>query len=352
MSINKKPDFLNPEKLTDVLERNKFIHGEKITGIKYRKSETITSIIYNLKLKFDKDSDSVDGLKKMVLKVTKPDFELDGKKENDFYKKNLSSEKNVAVPICYEAKYDKKNKECYILMQDVTDTHHEISDYPLPPTFKYIEKAIDSLAGVHAFWWNNPDLGINIGRFVTEKEYFDFFHHFEEIMNESLDFLADRITPERRKLIKNIFSKFPELKWRRYESRENMTIIHGDAHLWNFFYPKDIKKGKALLIDWQSWELGRGAQDVAYMIAFHFYPEMRRELEKEFLKKYHEKMPDSIRKNYTFDEFEYDYKLSVISNFIYPIWQCKDKMSPDIWLHNLEIAFLNFMDLGCMQLLK
>lgn len=344
--------ILTPENFTEILKKNNFITNEKITEITHKKIETVTSHLYFIEVKFDKEWIHGESSKNMVLKSSKKQFEIDAEHETNFYKHVLSAKKRIPVPVCYDAGYDDKCGAYYILLDDVSDTHHEIEDYPLPPTLPHIEKALDCLAEFHAAWWDHPELSKHTGYFADENDYFKFFNGFEKMTSEAFDFLGDRLTRERKELLRQIFSEFPYKNWERYKSRKNMTIIHGDAHFWNFFYPKDLESGKALLIDWQSWETAVGARDCAYMLAFHCYPETRRKLENMLLNRYHELLQENYVESYDFDEFLYDYKLSVIQNFITPVMQCSHRANPETWWHSLEIAFLNFEDLNCTEILK
>ncbi len=56
-----------------------------------------------------------------------------------------------------------------------------------------------------------------------------------------------------------------------------LTVAHGDAHTWNFLFPRS-DQGPAFLIDWQLWHTDLGARDLAFFMALHWYPGRRREL--------------------------------------------------------------------------
>jgi aminoglycoside phosphotransferase (APT) family kinase protein len=42
----------------------------------------------------------------------------------------------------------------------------------------------------------------------------------------------------------------------RYHSHRNVTLIHGDAHVWNVLMPKDEQSGDVRLFDWDTWRIG------------------------------------------------------------------------------------------------
>ena len=51
--------------------------------------------------------------------------------------------------------------------------------------------------------------------------------------------------------------------------------------------PKDGADGEVLLFDWDSWRLDTATDDLAYMMAMHWYPEFRQRAEKPTLDCYH-----------------------------------------------------------------
>lgn len=53
------------------------------------------------------------------------------------------------------------------------------------------------------------------------------------------------------------------------------SLGHGVAHVWNLLYPRDGAVSGIRLIDRDGWRVGRGAADLAYVMAVHWYPERR-----------------------------------------------------------------------------
>jgi hypothetical protein len=62
-------------------------------------------------------------------------------------------------------------------------------------------------------------------------------------------------------------------------SRRDLSIVHGDAHVRNYFRPRDASDD-IRLFDWDAWRIGRAANGLAYMIATHWYPERRQRMER------------------------------------------------------------------------
>jgi thiamine kinase-like enzyme len=163
------------------------------------------------------------------------------------------------------------------------------------------------------------------------------------------DRLGDRLPPARRLVYERVLASTDHLL-ARYRSRHQLTIGHGDAHVWNLLYPRDPAHGLRLF-DWDGWRLDLGARDLAYMMALHWYPERRRRLERALLRRYHDGLIRHGVAGYSFETLWHDYRLSVIWMLGVPVWQSSLKLGPWIWWGHLERILLAFEDLGCEELL-
>jgi hypothetical protein len=130
-----------------------------------------------------------------------------------------------------------------------------------------------------------------------------------------------------------------------------MTIIQGDSHVWNCFLSKD-GTGTPRLFDWDGWRPAVGAGDLAYMIAMHWYPEMRRHAERPLLDAFHEELLASGVKDYDRRALQDDYRLTVLWEITRPIWQHSARIPPVVWWPHLERIHLAADDLGCRELLS
>src|SRR5258707_1017766 len=83
-----------------------------------------------------------------------------------------------------------------------------------------------------------------------------------------------RLPGERRDLYQRFIDAAPRLLPRIY-ARRNLTVVHGDAHVWNNFLPRD-GGDDVRFFDWDAWRIGVASGDLAYMMATHWYPERRR----------------------------------------------------------------------------
>jgi thiamine kinase-like enzyme len=272
----------------------------------------------------------------------------------------------MPIPICYEAMED--NGFSHVILENLSKTHLVVTDLQYPPSKEYLERAIDCLAEIHAFWWNHPKLKEfykhsyylynSKARTLNEKVDFNWFGNWFENVNQSLNrmlkSLENKISVNRKNSFKEIFSKFPQIVYERIQ-QDKLTFIHGDAHYSNFFYPKDISnpQSKTILFDWDHWSIGVGCQDLAYMIGLYLYPDYRHLIEEYLIKRYYKNILKLGIQDYSWDECWYDYKLFAMLN-IYRVvnWWSDNRPWWTGLIARLEFSISTIEDLNCMELLK
>ena len=254
------------------------------------------------------------------------------------------------VPRCYDAAREPATNAFHLLLEDLTETHVVVREWPLPPTLDQCELIIDAYARFHAAWWGDPRLGVEVGAFLDEAALGRRLEMYRERFAVFADDLGDRLPPARRRVYERVFASSPRLL-ARYRSRRHLTIAHGDAHVWNLMYPRDPAADSLRLIDWDAWRLDLAAGDLAYMMAVHWYPERRRRMEVPLLRRYHEGLERHGVTGYSFAALWEDYRLAVIGRLAVPVWQRSVKLGAWIWWGHLERILQAFDDLGCADLL-
>src|SRR5207249_6515220 len=126
----------------------------------------------------------------------------------------------------------------HLLLEDLTDTHFIATTWPLPPTLAQYQSIVRAQARFHAAWWDNPRLGVSAGSWRGADAFDKELRSFAKELVCFTDRYGELVPPERRDLYHRLLDQGPRL-FARYHSRRNLTIIHGDAHPWNFFLPRD-----------------------------------------------------------------------------------------------------------------
>jgi aminoglycoside phosphotransferase (APT) family kinase protein len=202
---------------------------------------------------------------------------------------------------------------------------------------------------MHASWWDNPSLGVSVGTWLDADMLDRSRHTFSEHLTRFVDEFGDRLPLVRHELYHRVLDAAPRLR-QRYLSRRNVTIVHGDAHVWNCLLPHDDNGGPKFF-DWDSWRIDVGTSDLAYMLAMHWYPDRSQRYESSLLDEYHQVPLEHGVQRYDRRALQHDYRLSVLLRITTPIWQWANNIPPLIWWNNLERIFLAVDDLGCRDLL-
>ena len=248
--------------------------------------DTIVSRILRLRLSYDSAAD--DAPRSLILKASLPARAgskwIAGRQEVAFHKNVAAATHRAPVPRCFDAQWDPDTNEWHLLLEDLSETHVTLGNWPLPPSFEQSRAIVAAWARFHAGWWDDARLGVSIGDWI---EYGGArLAALAEAIDRFADRLGDRLTPTRLDIYRRLIDAASHL-YRRYTAHRHMTIVHGDAHVWNLFLPKAEGSYDIRFFDWDTWRLGIATSDLAYMMALHWFPEHRRRAERSLLDHYH-----------------------------------------------------------------
>ena len=231
----------------------------------------------------------------------------------------------------------------WLVLQDLRSTHTH-PPWPVRPADTEVRGAVAVLARLHARWWDSPALGSDVGTMHTEAGLRAMVHGISAHLPAFIEDLGDDLPRADRTELEIVFSS-PLRPWLRLVERRALSIIHGDAHTWNFLFPRS-GKGTPYLIDWQTWHLDVGARDLAYLIALHWDSNTRRRLELPLLTFYHEQLQEAGVSNYSFDDLWLDYRQCVVRNLTFPIIYWSRAFPRDRWRGRLDCALAAYRELS------
>jgi thiamine kinase-like enzyme len=346
------PSWLTTEWLTDVLRRSGDLSVGRVESFQVEAQNTLLSSVGRIRPVYS----SMRGAepRSLFFKTLRDDVGgalLRGnRREAEFYTSVAPRTPSDLLPRCYDATFLDDGPVFHLLFEDLSETHAVVSAWPLPPTLEQCERIIQTYARFHAFWWDHRELGTSVGRFVSPEELKSFLEDYGRRFALFADTLGDRLSPERRRRYERAIEAGDRLLERRRSNR-HLTVVQGDAHVWNLLYPLDGTSDSVRLIDWDSWQVDVATDDLAYMMAVHWYPERRELLERQYLELYHATLVEACVAGYGFEALWEDYRLSVVWQLAVPVWQCTMKLGAWIWWSHLERVMLAFEDLGCADLL-
>ncbi len=317
---------------------------EKVCIKKYEESVTAICIFLEVDV-------PGDGLKSIFVKMSKGDtFDEEGRQEVKFYQTLKKENFSLSVPNCHFAGFDDQTNQPIIILDDYSNTHQFLTDWPVPPEIEHCEKAISVLAKLHAKFWNHPELGVSLGSLKTTDEIKKDTAKALDTLDEFICFLGDRITDETIRIYKKAISSYYPIVTDRIVGKKAITLCHQDAHLWNFLFSIDDQTN-GIIIDWGSWEPGIGINDLAYMIGLHWHPLRRKQFELSIVEFYYSELLANGVHNYSFTTCYEDYRVAILGNLFVPPWQWKNGVPAEYWWPHFERAPLAYKDLCCDNLI-
>ena len=354
-NVLRRAEEATPEWLTGVLSRSGCLARGSVVAVRAVSSSTLlVSEVSRLEVAYTPDA-SRGAPPSVFLKLSRPVFQPEAVKDHsrmevEFYTSVAPEMKDPPVPRCFDATFDTATGGSHILLEDLSETHFQPPS-PLPPSDAHCEQAVEALAAVHAHWWEHPRLGAGVGELLSEEKIEAVARGAAERFEKFADFLGERLSPGRRALYERVIACFPA-PWRRLTSAKGLTLTHGDAHTWNFMYPRAEGAGRTLLIDWQLWHPHVGPRDLAFMMTLYWYPERRARLEEKLLRRYHEALLARGVRSYDWGQCVTDYRWAALRNLFVPVWQWAGGMPAPVWWSSMERALLAFGDLRCAELIE
>ncbi len=353
MTTDSLPTAAQAENLTEALRISGVLGEGKVRHVAIEKSfATVLSHFFHLRL--DYDSDAAGAPTSLILKAGLPSRPggpwIGGRNEVSFYTSVAPAMPAGYVPRCFGSHWDQSTGSWHLLLEDLSKSHFVATQWPLPPTPAQCEIIIRMRARFHASWWDDVRLGVTVGAWEDERATEQSITRLAGQYTGFADDLGERLSIQRRDLYARLFDAAPRLI-ARYHSRRHMTIVQSDAHVWNCFLPKVGDAENARLFDWDAWRIDVGSDDLAYMMAIHWYPELRHRFERHFLDCYHDELVTRGVRDYDRRALQEDYRLSVLWQTTTPIWHRAVGIPPVIWWNNLERVHLAADDLRVRDLL-
>lgn len=362
------PAAATPDWLTDALRRSGALEDGRVVAIERAPlAETAMWVLWRLRPAYSPDAPATaPGHLLLKLPRSYPGDEtfhiLGRSREVAFYAAVVPELAMADVPLirCYDAVHDPSalgahgRSDAHVLVDDLTDTHYG-TEAPLPPPEARCAEGVAALAALHGAWWQHPrlgaggDLAADVARVRTGAAAAGFRGTAGGLIPAFLDFLGDRLAPARRRVYERCLIFEPE--YARRQRKRPQTLLHGDAGWWNFLYPHDPALHTTRLLDWGSWRIGAGTNDLAYLLALQWYPERRRRLEAPLLRRYHEELLRRGISGYGKEDLWADYRLSVVGG-LYKVARCwAERWPTPSWWGYLERCCLAYEDLACAELL-
>lgn len=254
--------------------------------------------------------------------------------DKELYGYSFLRQYTVSIPLTYYIDFQKR----IILMEDLNDY---IQGFHFDENNQYGDKIrenyyalLNATAKLHTIFWENGDAFEQIGLDWRHKTKENLLAH---INGMEKDFLKYRKDEELGKIPKvwdvhenmidakklNLFQDAIQLLKQeyinyieaRFHSGKNITIIHGDLHPGNTFISKS-DHNTIRLIDLEAVRIGLCTEDLAMLLALHIEPDKK--YAKSLIDYYYHCLSENI-KEYPYETFISDYKISIMENMFFVI---------------------------------
>lgn len=354
-------DQASPAWLTEVLRQADVLQEGKVEAVECQVTGAFNSHTAHLILRYSDDA-SPGAPTRLVLKRNAPSawgIEA-GAEEVKFYNLigSLPDHPPIIIP-CYAAAYDEASGNSYLLLLDLSETHQQpltrdsqVSIVEGVPSAVNIASVVDTLARLHAYWWDHPlqrtDTFV-VGYWSRNAERFEQYLRRRTASWQSL--IADEqewFPNDLRALYERLLAGLPRY-WERHlaprlRAMKHLTLIHGDAYFANFLCPG--QSGATYLLDWQSPTFDLGTYDLVNLCATFWTSEQRHEGQREekILLQYHTTLQANGVSDYTWDDLLYDYKKGLIFWLTMPLQDRYGGARKDYWWPKMQCLVTAFRE--------
>jgi hypothetical protein len=348
--------------LTETLLRNGHLRQGSVTKISIDTFQSFFADFYRLQITYSGDAQPSRLPARMILKVSFANaadaagngqvLEM-GRAEVLAYRKlqaAMSKGPGAPFPRCFEAAINEETGRSHLLLEDLSDTHVCGNTKEDIAVWQW-ERAAETLAKFHAFWWENEALG-QMGQLLTVADIDAIEARMKTDLPKFFAGMGAEITPAIRALYEKALAFLPGFWRKRYTHLRRNTLIHGDAHSWNFLFPKEAKNGRAYMIDLATLRVRPPTNDLAYLMAMKWNRDPRARLEMPLLRHYHAALTGLGIEEYSWEDCLLNYRYSILTHLFTPVGQCAGEfLSPDIWQANFRRLIAACEDLNCEELL-
>lgn len=257
------------------------------------------------------------------------------------------------IPRCLNSFISPDEDAYFLVLEDLSDSHQDDQSIDFSKVVSW-QSGLCALAKfhrhftqalseehIHMYADDVQDIEAYINKLAQAYNKYKT-DHGELIPNASFDLLESCLP---------LIERFELEKVTRVRQNQVTTILHRDAHLKNFLYPRE-EGGETMIVDWQFWGVGIGTFDLRHLLSSAL-PQEKRGHQEALVRFYHQAYTAGLDCDYSWDTCWSDYRKGVVDNLFMPIWQYSGfGWGYDRWGKTLESAMDNFYALDCDQFLR
>jgi hypothetical protein len=226
-------------------------------------------------------------------------------KEARFYR-DLARTVDIRVPRCHRVDFDEDTRLSTLLFEDLAPA--EQGDQIAGCSIAEAALVVDQMPALHAPLWGDHALG-DVGWLTrpavdSSRGVADFY---AALWPGFLDRFGDRASPE----LRDLGARFGDslAHWASRRAKGPFTLVHGDFRLDNLLFGAGpLGEPQVTVVDWQTVAIGVGTDDLSYFLGAGLVPEVRRVVEEDLVRRYHEGLLDRGVEGYSWDDCWEDYR--------------------------------------------
>ena len=345
---------ITPQWLTKRFQQNGHLSHQTVTDVQIGETFESTAAFFT-RLKATYSTESPDNPHTdLVFKDYRKDWFGGGIAESVFFNEIVAQTPDPPVFRCYDFDYDRDARQCYLILEDASVTHVDTPPKAEGFTVALYKQIIDELLKFHIQWWEHPRISqadflrgrggpLRMVDAATPEITRIYCQHWREtLLPQFAEKTQDEFSQEMYDFVLRAINGWEVLYTQRIKDDEALTLLHGDLHQWNLFYPKNRAIDRLYFFDWETYKRGIGPYDLCYLVGGES-PQQRREVEKDLLRYYYDGLISGGVLGYSWEDCIYDYRLSVIATLFPPIgWQDMYRFKP---------REIQFQDWNCQELL-
>lgn len=300
--------------LNKVLHDSGYLKNENIMSIDIKPmaiGEGFVSEMARISLTYDKDDSRQP--KTMIAKMpTSYESALAVALMFNLYEREIrfyaevAGESPIRTPGLIYWDVDSKLKRYILIMEDCSQ--YSQIDQIEGMTHEQLKQVALKIADFHAYWWESDKLKsftwmpTNKGEsaaalIATYRGCWDASIQMEDFV-ASLPGGGREVGLKIHEKIHWLIDAAPD---------DHLSISHFDFRADNFFFDSENRDNPVIIFDWGSANRNRGVIDLSYLLGGSIAIELRRKIEKDIIRLYHDRLSEKGISGYSFDECWIDY---------------------------------------------
>jgi aminoglycoside phosphotransferase (APT) family kinase protein len=228
-----------------------------------------------------------------------------------YFYRELAARVPISKPRCYYAEIAGDGPEFALILEDLAPARQ--GDQLAGASPEVARAAVVELAQLHGPTWCDDSLrGRDLIAEPSPERAAQGRELYAQMLPAFLARFAERLAPEEREIIAAVANSHGPPH--AYPARP-FALVHIDYRLDNLLIDAGVSPPRVSVVDWQSLVLGSPLSDVAYFLGASLLPEVRRPIERELVRAYHDALLTGGVRDYAFEQCWSDYRRGAFAGF-------------------------------------